>query len=208
MQALHTLTNSHKLIVATPKSRASQWGNTTENPQASEDKPHLLKVIDYVYENFSTKFHITSTWVGGHSWGSMYAKRFVCDTTVKDKVRGVIGMSGGATLAGARSFGGGSGTDLTPTMNCADYISQVHTVGDMDSVMGVPDQTAPATKHGCMAKKPPMDLGKMQMVDEWPGCSPGWVHENITMANHTHTTSVNPEVVKHVMDKVKATEKR
>lgn len=36
--------------------------------------------------------------------GAMYAKRFVCDETIKDKARAVIGMSGGTTApADARS---------------------------------------------------------------------------------------------------------
>jgi hypothetical protein len=205
--AAHPLANTHNLIIATPKSRASQWGNTTENPAASEDKPHLAHVIDYVYSNFGTKFNITSMWVGGHSWGAMYAKRFVCDESIKEKARGVIGMSGGATAVGGRGFGT-SGGDIMATTNCADYISQIHTVGDMDSVSGLPDQTAAATKHACMAKKPAVDLGNMQMMEEWPACAPGWVHEGITMGGHSHTTSVNPEVVKHVIEKIKATEKR
>jgi hypothetical protein len=205
--AAHPLANTSNLIIATPKSRASQWGNTTENPAASEDKPHLGHVIDYVYTNFGTKFNITSMWVGGHSWGAMYAKRFVCDQSIKEKARGVIGMSGGATAVGGLGFGT-SGGDIMATTNCADYVSQIHTVGDMDMVTGLPDQTAAATKHGCKAKLPAVDLGKMQMMEEWPGCSPGWVHEGITMGAHTHTTSINPEVVKHIIDKIKATEKR
>jgi len=205
--AAHTLANSHNLIIAEPKSRASQWGNTTENPAASEDKPHLLEVIDYVYKNLGTKFNINSLWVAGHSWGAMYAKRFVCDETIKDKARGVISMSGGATLPGGRGFGT-SGSDLTPTTNCADYVGQIHTVGDMDSVTGLPDQTAPATKHGCDAKLPAKDLGSNQLVEEWPSCDPGWVHEGITMGAHMHTTAINADVVKHIIEKVKATEKR
>jgi hypothetical protein len=119
----------------------------------------------------------------------------------------VIGMSGGTTAPGGRSFGGGGG-DLTPTPNCADYISQVHTVGDMDMVTGLPDQTAPAMKHGCGAKTGPSDFGKMQMLGEWPMCQPGWLHEEFTMGAHTHTTAINPEVVKQIIEKVRATEKR
>jgi hypothetical protein len=205
--AAHPLTNTHNLIIATPKSRASQWGNTGENPAASEDKPHLAHVIDYVYTNFGTKFNINSMWVGGHSWGAMYAKRFVCDESIKEKVRGVIGMSGGSTAVGGRGFGT-SGNDIMATTNCADYISQIHTVGDTDMVAGLPDQTSAATKHGCMGKKPAVDLGNMQMMEEWPSCMPGWVHEGITMGAHSHTTSINPEVVKHIVEKIKATDKR
>jgi poly(3-hydroxybutyrate) depolymerase len=202
--AAHALTNSHNVIVATPKSRASQWGNTGENPAASEDRQHLLDVIEYVYTNLG-KFDITGLWVGGHSWGSMYAKRFVCEEAIKDRAHGVIGMSGGATAPGGRAFGA---SDLKLTTNCQDYISQIHTVGDTDSVTGLPDQTAPATKHGCAAKTAPTDLGKMQMSEQWPDCDPGWVHENITMGAHSHTTSINPEVVKHIVEQIKKAEAR
>lgn len=204
--AAHTLTNSHNLIIAEPKSLASQWGNTGENPAASADKQHLLDVIDYVYTSFD-KLNINSTWIAGHSWGAIYAKQFVCDSTVKDRVRGVIGMSGGSVAPGGRAFGS-TGGNLTPTMNCADYISQIHTVGDTDMVAGLPDQTKPAATHGCSAKTAPMDLGKMQMLESWPSCRPGWAHENITMGAHSHTTAINPEVVLHIIETVKATEKR
>lgn len=202
--AAHALTSTHNVIVATPKSRASQWGNTSENPAAAEDRQHLLDVIDYVYTKLD-KFDITGLWVGGHSWGAMYAKRFVCEQAIKDKAHGVIGMSGGATAPGGFAFGA---SDLMLTNNCQDYISQVHTMGDMDSVTGLPDQTAPAAKHGCGAKGAPTDLGEMQMVEAWPDCDPGWVHENITMGNHTHTTSINPAVVKHIVEQIKSAEAR
>jgi hypothetical protein len=199
------LATTHNLIIAEPKSRASQWGNTMENPAASEDKPHLLDVINYVYTNFGTKFHINSMWVAGHSWGAMYAKRFVCDEAIKDKAGGVIGMSGGTTAPGGLSFGGSS--DIKATTNCAEYISQIHTVGDTDMVMGLPDQTPAATKHGCAAKTSPMDIGNMQMLEQWPNCMPGWVHEQFTMGGHSHTTAINPEVVQQIIETVKAADK-
>jgi hypothetical protein len=202
--AAHKLTSSHNVIVATPKSRASQWGNTGENPAASEDRQHLLDVIDYVYTKLG-KFDITGLWVGGHSWGAMYAKRFVCEQAIQDKVHGVIGMSGGATAPGGRALGA---SDLMLTSNCLDSISQIHTVGDTDSVTGMPDQTGPASKHGCGAKAGPSDLGNDQLVEAWPDCDPGWVHENITMGAHSHTTSINPEVVEHIVEQIKIAEAR
>ena len=201
--AAYSLASTHNLIIAEPKSLASQWGNTMENPDASKDKQHLLDVIDYVYTNLG-KFNINSLWVAGHSWGAFYAKQFICDTTIMDKARGVIGMSGGTGLPGP---GFGASGNLTPTKNCADYISQIHTVGDMDMVNGLPDQTKAATAHGCAAKVGPTDIGKMQMLDEWPNCQPGWVHEDFTMGSHTHTTAINPEVVKQIVEKVKAADK-
>lgn len=204
--AAYQLATSHNLIVVEPRSRVAQWGNTTYAATASEDKPHLLEVIDWVYKNFE-KFQINGLWVAGHSWGSFYAKAFVCDEAVKDRVRGVIGQSGGTTIAGGRGLSRGV-TDLKPTPNCSDYISQIHTAGDMDSVAGLPDQSAIAAKHGCDAKAPDKDLGNNQMLTEWPNCDQGWVHQNVLMGAHTHTTSINPEVVKHIVEAVKATEKR
>jgi hypothetical protein len=59
------------------------------------------------------------------------------------------------------------------TSHCAEYISQIHTVGDTDSVAGLPDQTAAAAKHGCDAKTPANDLGSAQMLEEWPNCDKG-----------------------------------
>jgi hypothetical protein len=200
------LASTSNLIIAEPKAIGSQWGNVMETPDASMDKPYLLDVINYVYTNFP-KVNITSLWIAGHSWGAIYAKWFACDPTVKDHVRGVIGMSGGASSPGGVIFGG-SVTDLMPTSNCTDYISQIHTVGDMDMVTGLPDQTAAATKHGCGAKMGPTDIGNMQMLDTWPNCTAGWAHEDFTMGAHMHTTPINPEVVQQIIDTVKSTEKR
>ena len=194
--AAHKLATSHNLIVVSPKSVVSQWTNGDNG----RDLPHLYEVIDWVYEKFA-KFQITGLWIGGHSWGSAFAKRFVCDDMLQDKVRGVIGMSGGATGVGNGGFfGGGGGT-------CAARISQIHTVGDAD-IPGVPDQSAAATAHGCQGKTPPTDIGNGQMVEEWPNCDPGWVHLNITMGAHDHVTPINQEVVKLVVDKIKSTERR
>jgi hypothetical protein len=205
--AAYRLATSHNLIVLEPKSRVDQWGNQMRyDPMAAaEDRPHLLEAVTWVYEKFS-KFNITGMWVAGHSWGSFYAKGFVCDEAIADKVKGVIGQSGGTGLPG----GGISRSvpDLKVRANCQDFISQIHTAGDQDSVVGNPDQTAAATKHGCDAKAPAKDLGGNQMMEEWPNCDPGWVHENILMGAHMHTTAINPEVVKHIVERVKATEKR
>ncbi len=188
----HTLVDSHSLIVATPKSVVSQWANG----DGGVDIPHLYEVVDWVYSKFS-QFKITGMWVGGHSWGSMFAKSFVCDEAFRDKARGVIGMSGGPTGVGGLLGGG----------DCADRLSQIHTVGDQEGgEAGVPDQTAAATKHGCDARLPPRDIGNGQMLYEWPNCDPGWVHFNFVMGNHNHITSIDPPVVLHIVEAIKSTE--
>jgi hypothetical protein len=206
--AAHTLATSHNLIVATPKSVVSQWGNGDNGV----DRPHLFEVIDWVYANLGTKFKIAGLWVAGHSWGSMFAKTFACDEKLNGRVRGVIGQSGGATGVGGRGFGGltgGAAGGGASTAGCADRVSQIHTNGDQEGgESGVPDQTAAATKHGCKAKVGPKDIGNMQMVSEWPECSPGWTHFNVVMGGHAHTTPINPEVVKYIVEAIKKTEKR
>ncbi|HVZ34725.1 MAG TPA: alpha/beta hydrolase [Polyangiaceae bacterium] len=199
--AAHKLSDSHNLIIAEPKSVVSQWGNGDDG----KDLPHLYDVINWVYDKFS-KFNITGLWVAGHSWGAMFAKSFVCDDMLKERARGVIGMSGGATGVGGGIGGlfGGTGSN-----DCSDRVSQIHTVGDqeaMGGVPGLPDQTAAATRHGCGAKMGPMDIGNMQMLDEWPNCSPGWTHFDFTMGAHEHTTPINDEVVKYIVEQIKATE--
>jgi hypothetical protein len=153
--AASSLTDSHNLIVAEPKSVVSQWGNGDNG----QDLPHLYEVIDTVYSLFGSKFHINGLWVAGHSWGAMFAKSFVCDAKLAERARGVIGMSGGSTGVGGGGLGGflggGGGAGTT---GCADRISQVHTVGDQEvsgGVPGLPDRTAAATKHGARRRSGP-----------------------------------------------------
>lgn len=205
--AAYKLVDSHNLIVVQPHSVSmasvgAQWGNM----DGGADLPHLLQVIDWVYKTFS-KYQITGLWIAGHSWGSMYAKAFVCNDMIKDKVRGVIGMSGGTTGVGS-GFGPISSAAGSGAMGCAARVSQIHTVGDQEAgaTGGVPDQTTVATAHGCGAKMGPTDLGNMQMLTSWPMCKPGWTHFNVVMGMHQHTTSINPEVVKYIVDQVKSTE--
>jgi hypothetical protein len=185
----HKLVTSHNLIVATPRSvsAAGQWDNG-----APEDIPHLYDVVDWVYEHFGSKFQITGMWLAGHSWGSMFAKRFVCDPMFVEKARGVIGMSGGA---------------IAPAGECAARISQIHTVGELEGgESGVPDQTAAASAHGCDARLAPMDIGNGQMLYDWPNCDPGWVHFNFVMGAHDHITAIDDPVVLHIVEAIKSTE--
>ena len=184
----HRFVKSHNLIVVTPKSVSpvGQWGNM----DGGADVPHLYEVVKWVYDKFS-KYQIASMWIGGHSWGSGFAKRFVCDAMFKDKVRGVIGMSGGPTgVAG-----------------CASYVSQIHTVGDAEGGEGgVPDQTRDAAAHGCDARLAPKDIGNGQMLYDWPNCDRGWVHFNFVMGKHEHITAMDDNVVKYIVDAIKSTE--
>jgi hypothetical protein len=183
----HKLVTSHNLIVATPRSvsAAGQWDNG-----APEDIPHLYDVVDWVYEHFGSKFQITGMWLAGHSWGSMFAKRFVCDPMFVDKIRGVVGQSGGPTGPA-----------------CGDRISQIHTAGELEGGAALnPDQSAVAAAHGCDAMAPIMDIGNGQMLYNWPNCDPGWVHFNFVMGGHEHITAIDDPVVLYIVEGIKSTE--
>jgi len=176
---------SHNLIIVTPSSVVTQWGNG----DMGVDEPHLLKTIDWVYATFGTKFDIRAMWVGGHSWGSAYTARFGCHEAIKDKVKGLILMSGARAPA------------------CASRVSILNSAANLaadGSVRpeGLLNQTANATAHGCGAQM-------MRAVDMnndetfWPDCDPGWVHANYLMKTKQHATSMDPSVVKSMVDYIK-----
>jgi hypothetical protein len=133
-------------------------------------------------------------WVAGHSRGGIYARTFVCDPEVRDKAGGAILQSaGGTTVPG-----------------CADELSIIGTVGEFDTMPGLPDQTTPADAHGC-GEADVYGLGT-NTVTEWPDCSPGWVHKNYMLLGKGHglLPSDWPEddVTRDIADTVKAAEPR
>jgi hypothetical protein len=176
---------THNLVIVTPSSVVTQWGNG----DMGVDDPHLMKTIDWVYTTFGAKFDIRSMWVGGHSWGSYFTSKFGCKEELKDKVKGLILMSGASPPA------------------CASRVSILNSAANLGSdgmvkPEGLLNQTATATAHGC-------DAQMMKAVDMnndetfWPGCDPGWVHANYLMKTKQHATSIDPSVVKSMVDYIK-----
>ena len=102
--------DTHNLITAAPKSVVAQWGNQ----DMGADLPHIMEVIDYVYTTFAD-FDIRGMWIAGHSWGSGYTARLVCDSNLADKVVGTVMQSGPA---------------VPPA--CADRISVISSAAEMD----------------------------------------------------------------------------
>jgi hypothetical protein len=178
---------SHNLVIVTPSSVVTQWGNG----DMGVDEPHLLKTIDWVYATFGTKFDIRAMWVGGHSWGSAYTARFGCLDAIKDKVKGLILMSGARAPA------------------CASRVSILNSAANLAADGSVKpeallNQMANATAHGC-------DAQMMRAIDMnndetyWPNCDPGWAHANYLMKTKQHATSMDPSVVKSMVDYIKQT---
>jgi pimeloyl-ACP methyl ester carboxylesterase len=177
--------DTHDFVVVTPKSVVAQWGNGDDGA----DEPHLLEVVEWMYETFSD-FDVRGMWVVGHSWGSAYTLGFACKAELEERVSGVVLMSGGAGMPA-----------------CADRLSVMATVGELDIVPGQPDQTTAAMAHGCGVATT-YEVGD-NVVTEWPDCDPGWVHRNYFMNGRAH--GFNPvdwpeEVMNdHMADAIRAT---
>jgi hypothetical protein len=104
-------------------------------------------------------------WVTGHSWGAAYGVSFVCRNEFT--VDGYIHMSGGAAVPA-----------------CGNQMSLLATQGETDIVMGLPDQTAIATGHGCGAATA-LTIGGNDVTD-WGDCDPGYVHRNYVFQGKGH----------------------
>jgi hypothetical protein len=173
----HRHVASHNLIIATPSSVVQQWGNGDDGA----DEPYLLHVVDWVYKTLGSKFDIRQMWVGGHSWGSFYTSRFGCHEMLKDKVKGLILMSGASAPA------------------CASRVAILNTAAALPSPERLLSQDANATAHGC-------DASMMRAVDAnndetfWGNCDKGFVHANYLMKTKMHATSMDPSVVKSLVD--------
>jgi hypothetical protein len=178
----HNLVNSHNLIMVAPKAVGSQWGNGDNGA----DDPHLMAVIQWVYDTFKD-FDIRAMWVGGHSWGGAFTAKFGCKPELADKVKGLVMMSGG----GVGGFGGAA---------CADKVAVILTTAEGDNRMPS-DQSMLAMTHGCQTAMSEVILNNQHTF--WPACTPGFVHANYYMLGKQHATSMDAEVVKSIADWIK-----
>lgn len=176
--AVNELVGSHNFITAAPKAVGSQWGNG----DSGQDLPHLMEVIDWVYETFSG-FDIRAMWVAGHSWGAMYSSNFACNPDVADKIQGAVLQSG---------------SGAPPP--CADQIALISSAAEND-IGPVIDQGSIASAHGCGAAQENM-LGN-NVETYWPDCDPGFVHANYFMLGKQHADYMDPEVVERIGDLIK-----
>jgi len=154
--------DSHNFLVATPKSVVSQWGNM----DGGRDEPHIMEVIDWVYDTFKD-FDIVNMWVAGHSWGAAYTLGFVCKPELESKVSGALLMSGAGIIPA-----------------CSDRLALIGTVGETDIVPGELAQGDVALAHGCSPEQVTM-LGNDRLT-EWPSCPGPWVHQSYFMLGKGH----------------------
>lgn len=170
--------DTHNLIVVSPKSVVSQWGNGDNGA----DLPHLMAVIDWVYTTFAA-LDIRAMWVAGHSWGAMYSTTFACRPDLADKVKGVV-LS--------------SGSGKNPA--CADRLSVISTAAEND-IGPVINQGAIPVSHGCGASQTNMIGNNVETY--WPDCKPGFVHANYLMLGKAHADYIDANVVARIADLIK-----
>ena len=179
--SIDSYAESHNMIVVTPSSVVEQWGNGDDGL----DEPHLMAVIDWVYETFDGegKFDIRGMWVGGHSWGAMYASTFACKEELADRVVGAFPMSG-------------MGRQLT----CADRISVISSAAE-DDIGPVIDQGDVPASNGCGA---PVESQIGENVETlWGDCNPGFVYATYFMLGKDHSSPIDDIVVERIADLIK-----
>ena len=90
--------DKYKLVVATPTAATSpsrvagQPGVRVWVPAADDE--HLQNITTEVFDAFG-KQNIKSFWLAGHSQGGATSHRIVCSDFFKDKVDGLLSLSGG-----------------------------------------------------------------------------------------------------------------
>jgi hypothetical protein len=91
--------DKYKLVVATPTAATSrsfpgQAGPGVRMWVAEADDAHLQNISEMVLDAFGRK-NIKAFWLAGHSQGGGTSHRIVCSDYFKDKVDGLLSLSGG-----------------------------------------------------------------------------------------------------------------
>jgi hypothetical protein len=91
--------DKYKLVVATPTAATSRTFPGQNGPGvrmwvAEADDAHLQNISELVLDAFDRK-NIKAFWLAGHSQGGGTSHRIVCSDYFKDKVDGLLSLSGG-----------------------------------------------------------------------------------------------------------------
>jgi hypothetical protein len=89
----------YRLVVATPTavtmgSIGGGAGPGVRRWEASADDAHLQNIAEFVFDAFGRQ-NIKSFWLAGHSQGGGTSHRIVCSDYFRDKVDGLLSLSGG-----------------------------------------------------------------------------------------------------------------
>ncbi len=170
----------YRLVVATPTAATmGRMGGATTGPgvrmwQPAADDAHLQNISEWVFETFGRK-NIKSFWLAGHSQGGGTSHRIVCTDYFKDKVDGLLSLSGGRVGRAqiVPQFGppvngqpppprtppGGTGAAPLPTCE----FSHIFTTGQHE-IVALPETSPWAEHYGCAAR-----VKRPDVVDDKPG---------------------------------------
>jgi hypothetical protein len=89
----------YRLVVATPTAATmgpigGAGGPGVRRWDPAADDQHLQNIAEFVFDAFGRK-NIKSFWLAGHSQGGATSHRIVCSDYFKDKVDGLLSLSGG-----------------------------------------------------------------------------------------------------------------
>jgi pimeloyl-ACP methyl ester carboxylesterase len=173
--------DKYHLVVATPSasgSRAMGGGPPIRVWTHEDDDAHLQNVTNLVIDAFGAE-NISSFWLAGHSQGGMTARRLVCTPFYRDKVDGILSLSGGrignAQIVPAFGPPGPGGSPPPPrerlfpepAMPDCEF-SHIYTTGEHE-IIALPETSPWATHFNCGAR-----VGEEDITDP----SPGWVTDS------------------------------
>jgi len=176
--------DKYKLVVATPTAATSpvrvagQPGVRVWVPAADDE--HLQNITTEVFEAFGKK-NIKSFWLAGHSQGGATSHRIVCSDFFKDKVDGLLSLSGGrvgraeinprfgppkpdGSPPDPRPAGtgpGGAALGAAPLPAC--QFSHIFETGEHE-VVSLPATSPLADQWGCAAR-----VEEKEVADDQPG---------------------------------------
>jgi poly(3-hydroxybutyrate) depolymerase len=170
--------DKYKLVVATPTA-ATEPVRVPGQPGVrvwvpAEDDAHLQNITDLVFDAFGRK-NIKSFWLAGHSQGGATSHRIVCSDFFKDKVDGLLSLSGGRVgrAQGNPRFGppkaDGSPPDPRPAPTGGPaplpscQFSHIFETGEHE-IVSLPATSPLAEEFGCAARVQEPDV-----VDDKPG---------------------------------------
>ena len=190
--------DKYKLVVATPTAATSRGRVAPAQPGvrvwvADADDAHLQNITDLVFDAFG-KQNIKSFWLAGHSQGGATSHRIVCTDFFKDKVDGLLSLSGGRIgprrdqpalrAAEGRRLAAGPAAAAPPAAATAAPLpacefSHIFETGEHE-IVSLPATSPLAEKFGCAARVEKTDVvddqARLRLGLRAPGL-PGVGHE-------------------------------
>ncbi|MFL5297584.1 MAG: hypothetical protein ACJ798_14480 [Phenylobacterium sp.] len=176
--------DKYKLVVATPTAATSP-ARVPGQPGvrvwvADADDAHLQNIAEAVFDAFGRK-NIKAFWLAGHSQGGATSHRIVCSDYFKDKVDGLLSLSGGrvgraqinprfgppkpdGSPPDPRPAGaglGGAAPGAAPLPAC--QFSHIFETGEHE-VVSLPETSPLAEEFGCGPR-----VEEKEVVDDQPG---------------------------------------